>query len=97
MSQLRIEDRRGKLLTTLTLAADATTDDLKKAFAKECEKEQADTWQTGGRGQTDSCLTQPTVRRCCYWVTRCCIHPLTRPALLYVPLSLLFSQSPAGT
>ena len=35
--QLHIQDRRGKALTSLSLHADATTDDLKKLFEKECQ------------------------------------------------------------
>lgn len=35
--QLHIQDRRGKALTSLSLAADATTDDLKALFEKECQ------------------------------------------------------------
>jgi len=36
--QVRVEDRRGKQLTTITLGKEATTDDLKTAFAKECKE-----------------------------------------------------------
>jgi hypothetical protein len=32
---LEIEDRRGKVLTTVSLSEGATTDDLKRVFAKE--------------------------------------------------------------
>ena len=37
--QLYIQDRRGKQLTSFSIGADATTDDLKTLFAKECQSE----------------------------------------------------------
>ncbi len=35
--QLHIQDRKGKNLASVSLSAEATTDDLKALFAKECQ------------------------------------------------------------
>jgi translation initiation factor 1 (eIF-1/SUI1) len=35
--QLHIQDRRGKHIVSVSLNKDATTEDLKKIFAKECQ------------------------------------------------------------